>query len=441
MTQKIAVIGAGYAGLTAALELARAGASVSVFESSRTLGGRARVVEKKGLRLDNGQHILIGGYSETLRMMRSLEITPKAFTTLPFALNIPGRLNLRAASLPAPFNMLVGLLRASGMSWSDRFAMIGLMRFLQKCDYALPKDITVAELLTQTRQTPTLCELIWEPLCISALNTHAASASAQVFANVLRDSIAGGASACDFLIPKKDLTELFPFPVVHYLSTHGHSVHTATAIRSIRKNGEGFTLEGAPHFDANFSHVVLAVAPYHASALLGELDALTRLREQIDALTFEPITTIYLGYPEHVKLPEPMLGASGSAVQFLFDRGALYGQRGVIACVISGSGAHSDWSSEELALCAHREVEKLLPRLSAPLWSSVITEKRATIACTPALSRPKHITPLRGLVLAGDYVDSPYPATIESAVRSGQTAARHILRIRSQENPQQSTTA
>ncbi|HEX5125662.1 MAG TPA: FAD-dependent oxidoreductase, partial [Rhodocyclaceae bacterium] len=170
--------------------------------------------------------------------------------------------------------------------------------------------------------------------------------------------------------------------------------------------------------------------------LLSGIDTLGLLREQIDALDYEPITTVYLLYDEDIQLPEPMIGVANSIVQWLFDRGQLGGTPGMLAAVISARGAHSNLSREEIALQAHQAVEALFesafPLLAAPKWSTVITEKRATFACRPGVLRPRHVTPVKNLLLAGDYVDSPYPATLEAAVRSGLSAARHIVRIAQQ---------
>lgn len=430
METHVAVIGGGYAGLSAAVELARAGLRVSVFEASRTLGGRARAVEKDGRVIDNGQHILVGAYTETLRLMRFLGVTPKSLVRRPFFIHTPGELDMRAAELPAPFHLAVALLRAKGLSWRDKRAMIALLSHLKKKRFRFENDHSVSELLAQTGQTPRVIELVWEPLCVAALNTPAQQASAQVFATVLRDTLAGGASASEMLIPRTDLSNLLPVPATLFLNRQGNTVHTAAPIKSFSIDTEGaFTLEGDPYGERHFSHLVLATAPYHAGELLAGHDALTLLRAQIDALDHEPITTVYLAYHEGVRLPEPMLGLSGSVLQWVFDRGQLGGPAGLLAGVISARGPHSELSREEIALRAHQTIEAMFPRLDAPRWSQVITEKRATFACRPGISRPITVTPIRNLVLAGDYVDSPYPATIEAAVRSGQQAARQLIRL------------
>lgn len=424
----VAVIGAGYAGLAAAVELVKAGMNVTVFESSRVMGGRARVVEKDGLRLDNGQHILLGAYTETLRLMRFLKVPPKRLLTLPLTLHVPGRLSLKAAKLPAPLHLAAGLLTCKALSWADRIAAIRLINYLKRCNYKLREDFPVSILLDRTRQTPLLRELVWDPLCVAALNTPAQEASAQVFATVLRDSVGASASASEMLIPRVDLTELLPVPAAVYLGMHGCSILTANPIKRIERTENGFRLDGDPNSLARFSHVVLAVAPYHASALLEGFDELKQMRRQIDNFPHEPISTIYLAYEESTRLPEAMLQPGSPVVQWLFDRGQSTGDAGLLAGVISSAEAHQGMSRDELALQAHLAVERVFPKIRPPRWTQVITEKRATFACRPGLSRPLTITPVRNLFLAGDYVDSPYPATIEGAVRSGLAAARQVMR-------------
>ncbi|ENO90310.1 hydroxysqualene dehydroxylase HpnE [Thauera linaloolentis] len=428
----VAVIGAGYAGLACAVELARAGVHVTVFERSHTLGGRARVVHKDHhWRVDNGQHILIGAYTELTRLLRATGCSPKQLAHLPLTLHVPGRLKLKAAALPTPFHLAVGLLRAEGLDWADRLAMLRLMRWLRKRDFRLPPDMTVTAMLRATRQTPALAELVWIPLCVAALNTPADEASAQVFAKVLRDSLAASASDSELLIPRVDLSELFPVPAARYLATRRGKLRTGNAIDSIQPVEGGFRLEGDPGTQP-WPQVVVATAPYHASALLASTGHCDRLAAQIDALPHEPIVSVYLALGKGQKLPEPMIGLVGgnaaNPAQWAFDRGQLGGPEGLVACVISASGPHEALARDELILAVHAQLERQLGRrLPAPEWSQVIVEKRATIACRPGIFRPGMRTPLHGLWLAGDYLDSPYPATLESAVRSGTACASAIL--------------
>ncbi|TAH47006.1 MAG: FAD-dependent oxidoreductase [Betaproteobacteria bacterium] len=428
----VAVIGAGYAGLACAVELARRGLHVTVFERSHTLGGRARVVHKDlHWRVDNGQHILIGAYVELTRLLRLTGGSPRQLERLPLTLHVPGRLHLRAASLPAPFHLAVGLLRAQGLTWRDRLAMLKLMRSLKRNGFRVTPGATVADLLRTSGQTPALIQLVWEPLCVAALNTPVAEACAQVFANVLRDSLASSAAASELLIPRVDLSELFPVPAARYLATRRGKLRTGNAISAIRPVEGGFRLEGDPGSQP-WQQVVLATAPYHAAPLLASTGACDRLAAQLEALPYEPIVTVYLALGRGQRLPWPMIGlvSGGTAgpAQWAFDRGRLGGHEGLIACVISARGAHEQMPRDELILATHAQLERQLGRrLPAPEWSQVIVEKRATIACRPGIFRPGIRTPLPGLWLAGDYVESDYPATLESAVRSGVACAQAIL--------------
>jgi squalene-associated FAD-dependent desaturase len=418
MSAHIGVIGAGWAGLACAVELVRADLPVTVFESAPTMGGRARVVEKDGWRIDNGQHILLGAYTETLSLMRFLRVNPKRLYIRPFCLHVPGRLKIQAAKLPAPLHLAAGLLMAKGLNWADRFAAIRLLRTLKACRFTLGEDCSVSKLLARTRQTATLTQLVWEPLCIAALNTPAERASAQVFVNVLRDSLAAHAGAAEMLVPKVDLSELLPVPATVYLSRRSQQVHTTTRIRNIERTPDGFRLAGDP-FDKRYSHVVIATAPWHVAALTAEFSELERLRAQLDALPSEAITTVYLAYDPPLALPEPMIGLADSMLQWVFDRGCFGGPKGLLAGVVSAAAANLP--REEIALRAHQEIERIFidrtGRLPAPYWSEVITEKRGTFACVPGVFRPISVTPVKNLLLAGDYIASDYPATLESAVR------------------------
>lgn len=435
MKPRVAVIGGGYAGLACAVELARRGMPVTLFERSRILGGRARLVSHQGQALDNGQHILIGAYTELSRLMRITGQRPSALLNLPLSLITPGQMQLQAARLPAPLHLALGLLRARGLDWRDRLAMLRLIRQLKRQRFRIEPDITVLALLQQNAQTPRLIELIWEPLCVAALNTAVHEASAQVFVNVLRDSLAANASASELLIPRIDLTELFPVQAARYLATRRGRVETGTSISAIHSEDGGFALAGDPSPRQRYDQVVLATAPYHAGALLRSAGC-EALAAQIDALRHEPITTVYLGFDDSVSLPAPMIGLSKGPAHWAFDHRPLNGRAGLIACVISISGQQAAMERSELERAVHAQLEQQLARaLPAPLWSMTITERRATIACTPSLQRPGTRTPLDGLWLAGDYLASPYPATLESAVRSGCAAASAVLAGLPEESP------
>lgn len=424
MGRRVAVVGAGWAGLAAAVTLAEQSVAVEVFEASRQLGGRARRVTLEGLELDNGQHILIGAYSETLRLARAAGVDlARAFLRVPLEFRSAAGFRLRAAPLPPPAHLLVGLLRARGVPFGARIAAVRLMAAHRRRAYRLAQDETVQTWLDRHRQPDAVCAALWRPLCTAALNTPVARASAQVFLNVLRDTIEGERGASDLLLPRVDLSALFPDPAARRVESLGGRIRLGAAVRRI-ECAEGFRLDGA---ERRFSHLIIACAPQHAGTLLAGLPGLEPLANRLARLEYEPIHTCYLQYPERVALPFPMLGFQDGLAQWAFDRGGLSGQRGLVACVLSGAGAHESLSPAALADALHAELARALPGLPVPTWWRVIAEKRATFSCRVGLERPPNVTPIPNLFLAGDYTASDYPATLEAAVRSGVAAARLAL--------------
>jgi squalene-associated FAD-dependent desaturase len=415
---KTAVIGAGYAGMAAAVELSAAGHRVEVFEASRALGGRARAAQIDGFEVDNGQHILVGAYTETLRLMRAVGADPVALLKrTPLRFEFPGEFLMSAPRLPAPLHTAFALLLAQGLDWREKRAAIGLMLRLRAAQYRIDPDTSVTQWLDSNKTPSRQRRLLWEPLCIAALNTPADRASAQVLANVLRDSLGGKRAASDMLLPQVNLSALFPDPAASFVTGRGGAVHRSQRVSSLRRENYGWSVDDA----GPFAHVVLAVAPYHLAALVPEL------APRVAHFDWEPIVTSYLRYPDTVRLPQPMLGVDSGLAQWLFDRSALCGQHGLIAAVISARGRHLELPMAELENGIHEEIARIVPGLPQPLAVQTITEKRATFACTPALQRPGAATGLPGLWLAGDYVASDYPATLEAAVRSGVVAARAVL--------------
>jgi squalene-associated FAD-dependent desaturase len=379
--------------MAAAVTLAERGIRVTVFESGPVAGGRARRVKIEGRDLDNGQHILIGAYTELLRLMRLVGVPSAALLRMPLDLRYADGFRLRGA---------LDLLLSRRIPLRERVDAIRFFVSLRKDDFQLPQDISVAALLEHYRQNGVLGHYVWRPLCVSALNTPPEQASAQVFAAVLRDSIAGPSGASDFLLPRVDLSRLFPEPASDYLARNGGELRTDTPVRDLAA------------IQRECAAVIVAVGPHQLKNLLPDI---------APEYAYQPIYTCYLQYPETVKLPFPMLGLAGGLVQWAFDRSALTGERGLIACVISAQGDHQQMAQGELAATCHQELKNALKDLPEPQWTRVIAEKRATIACTPAMKALNVKSPLPGVVLAGDYTDPDYPPTLEAAVRSGIRAA------------------
>ena len=408
---RVAVIGGGYAGMAAAVTLASAGAPVTVFESAAIVGGRARRVHAHGRELDNGQHILLGAYSELLGLMRLVGVPSDAVLRIPLELRFADGFSLRSFWLPAPFGLLGGLLALRRIRVGERIDAIRFMVRLRRSGFRVDPQLCVSRLLEIHGQSGRIGDYVWRPLCMAALNTPPAQASAQVFVNVLRDSLAGSQDASDLLLPRVDLSRLFPERAAEFIRTHAGEVRTGVTVREIEP---GMRIDGAA-----YSRVILAVG-------LHQLKRFAPLLGEMPSYEYQPIYTCYLQYPGTTKLAFPMIGLVGGMVQWVFDRGALGGHPGLLACVISAEGAHEKMPHTELADACHHELARWF-RLPAPEWSQVIAEKRATPACSPALLRPPQQTPVAGLVLAGDYTDPEYPPVLEAAVRSGVRAARTVL--------------
>ncbi|XLZ71558.1 hydroxysqualene dehydroxylase HpnE [Massilia sp. SR12] len=434
MAKRFAVVGGGWAGFSAAVELARAGHQVTVYEAARTLGGRARRVDIDQRALDNGQHILLGAYREALRLMRLVGVDlGAALLKLPLQMRYPAGsgMDFVTARLPAPLHVGIALLRARGLAREDKLSLARFSTTARWMGWRLNTDCSVAELLERFEQTPRLVQLMWRPLCLAALNTPLERASAQVFLAVLRDSLGAGRAASDMLLPRADLSALFPATAAAWLRQKGHQVHLGAKIDTLQSRPSSRWLVG----DTEFDGVVLATSPTAAAALLQPLEATAELVAQIANLGSEPIATCYLQYPAGTRLETPFYAlvddpASQRFGQFVFDRGQLDPQQdGLFAVVISAASAAAELAQEQLAaaLAAQLAADLGQPALAQPSWSRVIMDKRATFACTPGLERPANVTALDGLVLAGDYTQGDYPATLEMAVRSGVQAAKLLV--------------
>ena len=418
--RRVAVVGGGWAGCAAALTLAEAGVAVTLFEASRTLGGRARAVELEGQPLDNGQHILLGAYEQTLRLIEHLHpAAPRSnLWHLPLALDQPPDFSLTCPRLPAPLHLLAGLLGARGLGWRDKLAAARWARALLG-NTETPDHLTVSQF---TRSQPEkLRNLLWHPLCVSALNTPPEQASARVFRDVIRAAFGGRNHHSDLVLPRRDLTALFPAPAATRVIELGGEIRLACRVTTLDATHDAITL-GTQDDTSAYSHVILAVAPQHLSALLARVPVLEPVGRAVASYEYQPIATAYVQYDPAFRLPKPLLALSDGPAQFVFDRGQSHGQAGLMAFVASAATHLSPhWLDQ---------VEVQLQRIAHPgpaRWRRRIVEKQATYACVPRLAHPSVPTPHPRIFLAGDYTAGPYPATLESATLSGVQSAGSLL--------------
>ena len=403
---KVAVIGGGWAGIAAAVELTASGCTTTLFEAGRVLGGRARSISVDGRTLDNGQHILLGAYRETLALMRQVGADPdQLFDRRPLHVIDNAGFRLVLPKLPAPLNVAWGLLTAHGVGLREKLHTAWWMNGIKRRGFQLPADMTVAAWLDEAGQTGRLRHHLWEPLCLAALNIPAERASAQLFANVLRDSLGSSRREdTDLLLPRVDFARLLPEPAGRWLAAHGAELRLRTRVMQLAADASGVFINGE-----HFAAAILAIAPQHLSQLWPAVPL---------AYAYEPIATVYLQFGAKTGLPFPLINLQGKYGQWVVDRG-----KGLLACVLSGHGAWETLDDAALAEALHGE----LAMGEAARWHKVIREKRATFSGRPLTPRPAATTSHPRLWLAGDYTWADYPATLEGAVRSGLRAARLLI--------------
>ncbi|WP_432725663.1 hydroxysqualene dehydroxylase HpnE [Variovorax sp. W6] len=413
---RVAVIGAGWAGLACAVEATRLGHAVTLFEAAHMPGGRARRVDNMhGLALDNGQHILIGAYTATLQLMRDVGVNVEgALLRLPLSLRFADGGGLKLPRLPAPLDLLAGIFTARGWTWRDKSSLLRTAIGWRLSGFRCTSGTTVADLCAGL--TPRVMRELIEPLCVSALNTPVAQSSGEVFLRVLKDALFSGSGGADLLLPRADLGVLLPDAAIRWLVQRGATVRIGTRARAIASEAGRWLVDGEA-----FDQVVLACAPWDAARLVraSGLPAAPWC-ETTEALRFEAIATIYVRGA--TPLAEPMLALRSdpatAPAQFAFDRSQLGGLQGVLAMVVSANEASREVLEEQVIAQAAAQ----LGQSNLQLVQTVV-EKRATFACTPGLSRPPS-TIAPGLQACGDYVEGPYPATLEGAVLSGLAAAK-----------------
>jgi hypothetical protein len=401
-TQRVAIIGAGWAGLATAVRALQAGHSVTVFEASRHLGGRARAVEVtlpsgESVTLDNGQHVLLGAYRETLDLMKTVGVDLNAVLT---------RLPIRLSTFQT-------------QRWSliDYLSLVRTLAGWLLQGFSCPEATTVMA-LSQKASMRVMQDVI-EPLCLSALNTAPAEASGRVFLRVLKDAftsksygwVGGTYASSDMLIPKVDLGRVFPSLASSWLEARGAGVRLGTRVADLMP------------LQNEFDHVVVATSPWEAARLLR--DAAPDWAASVDALQYRAIATVYAQAPADFELQRfdravPMLALPSDAqnpAQFVFQRSEV---KGLLAFVLSDANRDESGDREEIERLVLAQGEAILG-VALRVFSTIV-EKRATFACTAQMKRPAKLA-LAGLSVVGDYVEGPYPSTIEGAVLSAWISA------------------
>lgn len=422
--RRLAVVGAGWAGLAAAVRGVQAGWQVTVFEMAPAPGGRARSLapDPDGRRHDNGQHILIGAYRRTLDLMTTVGVdTATVLHRQPLDLRTPAGAGLRLPAGPAWLAFGVGVARADGWGTRDKLALLAAAARWMLAGFRCKSGMTVAELCLGLPSA--VRQRLIDPLCVAALNTPAHEASAAVFLRVLRDSLFSGPGSSDLLLPRAPLGALLPEPAWAWLQARGASLHAGRRVQDLSSVTGSWQVDGQP-----FEAVVLAASAAESARLAQPHGPGWSARTA--AFGYEPIVTVIIDAPG-LRLAAPMLALEDgpqAPAQFVFDHGALGGPVGQLAFVVSGA---APWVARGLEATAAAILTQAQVAFGTRQWPATarlrrtLAEKRATFRCVPALDRPPALI-APGLVAAGDHLDGPYPATLEGAVRSGEAAVASL---------------
>ncbi|WP_131745786.1 hydroxysqualene dehydroxylase HpnE [Frankia sp. Cppng1_Ct_nod] len=446
--RRLVVVGGGLAGLSAALVAADAGAEVTVLEARPRLGGATASFVRDGMWVDTGQHVFMRCCTAYRGFLRRLGV--EHLTTLQERLDVPvllaesgahARLRRTRIPWPAPLHLTPALLGYRAFPVGQRLRAALAAYRLGRLDPNAPEvdGVSFGSWLADRGQRPAAIEALWELLTVATLNAPADSASLGLAAKVVRTGLLERADAGDIGWADVPLQQLHGEAAASELADAGADVRTGVKVRALTRTATGWqvaTDSGPVDADA----VILAVPPQAAAALLP--DGAVKEPARFVKLGSAPIVNVHMIYDRPV-LKEPFLAVVGSPVQWVFDRTASSGVTGTgegrpgrtgaqyLAISLSAADEWIDRPAGEIRSLFIEEMRRLLPaaRSAEAVEVFVTRERTATFRQAPGTRalRPGPATELPGLVLAGAWTDTGWPATMEGAVRSGLAAAKVAL--------------
>lgn len=417
--KQLTIVGGGWAGLAAAVAATQTGWHVQLFEAASTAGGRARSLSQHvaGQPLDNGQHVLIGAYRDTLALMRTVGLDPYSLLErCSLDLRFADGQGIQLPDWPRPFNLLAGIAQAQGWTLRDKAHLLRAAWGWQRSRFKCPEALTVAQLCETSGISPLTMQQLIDPLCLSALNTPSNQANATVFLRVLHDALMGEPGSSDLLLPRTDLGALLPDACLTWLSEHGADIHLSKRVNMAHMA----ELQQAASIH---TPILLACPPWEAARLTADISPTWAY--QCAELPHAAIATVYFQCKDagFQGLSRPMMALHSDThapAQFVFDKGILCGQHGLLASVVSACEHERD----DLTELVHDQICEQLELSNLEIVQTVV-EKRATLLCTPMLNRPESRI-AENIWACGDYISGPYPSTLEGAVRSGQQVVTNL---------------
>jgi hydroxysqualene dehydroxylase len=441
----VAVIGGGVAGLAAATALAEAGRRVAVLEARGALGGRATAFRDRatGELVDNGQHVLFGCYHETFRFLRRIgaedRVAIQPSLEVPYLDREGRRTVLSCPKWPPPLHLVGGIFGWSALSLSDKLRALRIAPGLAGTASRVGDPAaTVSDFLDWRGQRGRIRTWLWEPLAVAALNQAPDEAAAAPFLRVLQLMFAGSRTDASLAFPLRPLHDMYALPSQRFIEHRGGTVALNALARVKIQNGRlaGIDVRG----ESIAAKAVIAAVPWFAlqALLIGDVAPVSNTMARASAMVSKPIVTVNLWY-DRIVMEDAFVGLPERQMQWVFDKRRVFGESAShLSLIASGADILVGQDNAALIALAAREVADGIPgaRGAALVRGTVIREKRATFSVAPDQPpRPDVDTPVAGLYLAGDWIDTGLPGTIESAAVAGHRAARSAITSLNRESP------